>query len=117
MSSSATDYDLARQLQEKFDLEFAAAQSEANSEVVDFLPAEARTPSKIKPPEPTSLVAPEWEDLDPTPGWQCKTQIYCLKFLIKRKVPKSSRSSWSCLEIKAFDQSCHLVYMVIFLSL
>ena len=70
MSSSVSDHDLARQLQEKFDLEFAAAQSEANSEVVDFLPAEARTPSKIKPPEPTSLVAPEWEDLDPTPGWQ-----------------------------------------------
>ena len=69
----SSDYDLARQLQEKFDLEFAAAQSEANSEVVDFLPAEARTPSKIKPREPTSLVDPEWEDLDPTPGRQFNT--------------------------------------------
>ena len=86
MTSNAADYDLARQLQEKFDLEFAAAQSEANSEVVDLLPADLRTPSKKKPSEPTSLVAPEWEDLDPTPDLHALFLAYNDKFFWGRLI-------------------------------
>lgn len=93
MSSSASDYDLARKLQEKFDLEFTAAQSEANSEVVDFLPAESRTPSKIRPSEPTSLVAPEWEDVDPTPDLHALFLAYNDKFFWGRLL--SCEVKWS----------------------
>ena len=62
------DFALARALQAQFDEE------DAHEEVSSFIPEEFRHGSparKIRaidgPPE-TSIIAPEWEDLDPTPG-------------------------------------------------
>ena len=64
------DFALARALQAQFDEE------DAHEEVSNFIPEEFRLgspgpPKKIRaldgPPE-TSIIAPEWEDLDPTPG-------------------------------------------------
>ncbi len=63
------DFELARALQAQFDEE------DAHEEVSSFIPEEFRFGSpakKIRPvsenaPE-TSIIAPEWEDLDPTPG-------------------------------------------------
>ena len=63
------DLAMAMELQAQFDLENAF---DAHEEVADFLPEEFRTPNKksgaaSKASKPTSLVAPEWEDIDPTP--------------------------------------------------
>jgi hypothetical protein len=62
-----SDLALARALQAQFDEE------NAHEEVSNFIPEEFRFASpakkrKIDPPADTSIVAPEWEDLDPTPG-------------------------------------------------
>ncbi len=80
--STDSDLDLARRLQESFDLEFAAAQEEANAEVAGFLPTEFRSPSgKATPKKPAlSLVAPEWEDIDPTPDLHALFLTYNDKF-------------------------------------
>ena len=63
-----SDFALARALQAQFDEE------DAHEEVSNFIPEEFRLGSPAKkiraidgPPE-TSIIAPEWEDLDPTPG-------------------------------------------------
>ena len=69
-SKMDNDFALARALQAQFDEE------DAHEEVSNFIPEEFRLgspgpPKKIRaldgPPE-TSIIAPEWEDLDPTPG-------------------------------------------------
>ncbi len=61
----AGDLALAQALQAQFDAE------DAHEEVANFLPEEFRvgTPTKKrKIDEDRSIVDPEWEDLDPTPG-------------------------------------------------
>jgi hypothetical protein len=60
------DFALARALQAQFDEE------DAHVEVSSFIPEQFRFGSPTKKvgsfvPE-TSIIAPEWEDLDPTPG-------------------------------------------------
>ena len=62
-----SDLALARALQAQFDEE------DAHEEVSSFIPEEFRFASpakkrKIEPSNETSIIAPEWEDLDPTPG-------------------------------------------------
>ena len=71
MTSEDDDLALALQLQSQFDDEFA------HEEVANFLPEEFRSPPPKKPKTLPisssssigngSLVAPEWEDIDPTP--------------------------------------------------
>ena len=67
-----SDFELARALQAQFDEE------DAHEEVSSFIPEQFRFGSPLKKigrnsnpanqvPE-TSIIAPEWEDLDPTPG-------------------------------------------------
>jgi hypothetical protein len=77
---SSSDLELARQLQESFDLEFTAAQEKANTEILDFLPSQFRTPSKKPSSKPESLVAPEWEDIDPTPDLHALFLVYNNQF-------------------------------------
>jgi len=63
-----SDLALALALQAQFDEE------DAHEEVSSFIPEEFRFGSpagkkrKIDPSHETSIIAPEWEDLDPTPG-------------------------------------------------
>ena len=61
------DLALARALQAQFDEE------DAHEEVSSFIPEEFRFASpakkrKVEATNETSIIAPEWEDLDPTPG-------------------------------------------------
>jgi hypothetical protein len=61
----ADDFALAQVLQAQFDAE------DAHEEMANFLPEEFRvgTPSKKRRVDSAlSIVDPEWEDLDPTPG-------------------------------------------------
>ena len=63
----AADFELAQALQAQFDEE------DAHEEVSTFIPEEFRYASPAKKPrlsstQTSSIVAPEWEDLDPTPG-------------------------------------------------
>lgn len=69
MAGVISDLAIAKELQAQFDLENV---QDAHDEVVEFLPVAFRTPSKhhqskIPKGPQASLVAPEWEDIDPTP--------------------------------------------------
>ena len=75
-----SDLALARALQAQFDEE------DAHEEVSSFIPEEFRFGSPVKKIRPvsenapeTSIIAPEWEDLDPTPGMVLKLRT-CLLF-------------------------------------
>jgi len=60
-----SDLELAQALQAQFDAE------DPHEEMVHFLPEEFRVGSpakKRKIEKDLSIVDPEWEDLDPTPG-------------------------------------------------
>ena len=75
------DLALARRLQSQFDEEFA------HEEVVDLIPEAFRTPSKNKQTSKTmSLVAPEWEDVDPTPDLHAMFLQFNAKFFWGRLV-------------------------------
>ncbi len=75
-----SDLALALDLQWQFDCE-------ANQEVAELLPPDMRTPGKkgSKPPD-TSLVAPEWEDLDPTPDLHALFRQFDERFFWSRLV-------------------------------
>jgi hypothetical protein len=67
------DEQLAAQLQAEYYAELESGSLKINDEVSSFLPTKSqlndsfsKSPAKKKGPK-TSIIAPEWEDLDPTP--------------------------------------------------
>ena len=70
MANSDEDERLALLLQEEFYAELCSESFKSNDEVTSFLPTHSQlkesSPKKKGGPE-YSVVAPEWEDLDPTP--------------------------------------------------
>ena len=71
MAEFEADLALARALQAQFDEE------DAHEEVSNLIPEEFRFASpakrrKVDPASESSIIAPEWEDLDPTPGLKIK---------------------------------------------
>jgi len=76
------DLALALELQAQWDAEDTALAMQANAEIMDLLPKNHRTPSEVSGGQKceTSLVAAEWEDVDPTPDLHALFQQYDRRF-------------------------------------